>query len=39
MFESPMMDMDPFQRRPRKGRKPGIMAIIEKGVTGRIEYP
>jgi len=39
MFESPMMEMDPFQRRRKKGTKAGIMAIIEKGVTGRVEYP
>jgi uncharacterized protein len=39
MFESPMMEMNPFQRRPKKGGKAGIMAIIQKGVTGRIEYP
>ena len=39
MFESPTMELDPFGRSRKKGRKPGIMAIIEKGVTGRIEYP
>jgi uncharacterized protein len=39
MFKSPMMDMDPFASRQRKGRKPGIMSIIQRGVTGRVEYP
>jgi len=39
MFESPMMDMEPFPMRSRKSRKPGIMSIIRRGVTGRIEWP
>jgi uncharacterized protein len=39
MSESPMMEMDPFPSRSRKGRKPGIMSIIRRGVTGRIEWP
>jgi uncharacterized protein len=39
MFESPMMEMEVFPPRTRKGRKPGIMAIIRRGVTGRIEWP
>ena len=39
MFESPMMEMDPFASRRKKSRKPGIMHIIQKGVTGRVEYP
>jgi uncharacterized protein len=39
MFESPMMEMDPFSPRPRKGGRRGIMALIQRGVTGRIEYP
>jgi uncharacterized protein len=39
MFESPMMEMEPFASRKRKGRKKGIMNVIQRGVTGRIEYP
>jgi uncharacterized protein len=39
MSESPMMEMDPFPSRSRKRRKPGIMSIIRRGVTGRIEWP
>ena len=39
MFESPMMDREAFPPRPKKGRKPGIMSIIRRGVTGRVEWP
>jgi uncharacterized protein len=39
MFESPRMEMEPFRGKSRKGRKPGVMDIIQRGVTGRIEYP
>ena len=39
MFESPMIDMEAFPPRSKKGRKPGIMSIIRRGVTGRVEWP
>ena len=39
MFESPMMEMEAFSTRQKKGRKPGIMAIIRRGVTGKVEFP
>ena len=39
MFESPMMEMDPFSKRPKKGCRKGIMTLIQRGVSERIEGP